>query len=90
MQAATVTATQTLEFFDDGTFTEKIPQRAQFSTPIVSGGTYRLQAPDRIFIKFEDTDSHQEEVNWLYTTSGNMLTIRPTCREGCAFIYKKI
>lgn len=89
-QAATATIAQTLEFRQDGSFLERAPQPDQFRTPIDGPGTYRIDAPNRIAFTFSQPSSYQQEVVWAYSLSERLLTIRPGCREGCAYTYRKI
>lgn len=96
-QQATVVFTQTLEFFEDGVFTEKTPQRAQFQTPIVGSGKYRIGSYDYINLKFDDMSLYKKEVQWDYvvvssaTSEEQQLIIRPNvCDEGCEYVYKKV
>lgn len=93
MQTATPTTTQVLDFRKDGSFIEKIPQPGQFQTPIRSSGEFRLEAPDRIYFKFDTPNNLEPQTPraWGYSIANDLLTIQPSvCNEGCIYIYKKI
>ncbi len=90
-QLTTTVATQTLEFRKDGSFIEKIPQPGQFKTPIVSSGEFRIEAVDRLYLKFDNAGTAQKENHWGYTLTADRLTILPTvCKEGCSYSYKRM
>ncbi|WP_207504803.1 lipocalin family protein [Telluribacter humicola] len=89
-QMATAIYTQTVEFREDGSFIEKIPERQKFWTPIMSSGQYRiLEGKGKIEFQF-DVSSSRTPVGVDYQLSGNRMTLLPGCFEGCRYTYEKV
>lgn len=90
-QLSTTVATQTLEFRQDGSFIENIPQPGQFQTAIVSSGEYRIEEEGKLYLKFDNPGVFTQENRWGYSLTAEKLTILPSvCNEGCSYTYKKI
>ncbi len=99
VQAVSPATTQILDFRADGSYLENRPQPGQSQAPINSSGEYRLEVPDVVYFKFDPVNfvgqgvnapTQPVEVKWHYTLNRNILIVKPTCREACAYTYKKI
>lgn len=89
-QSATAIHSQVLDFKNNGSFTQKIPQPGKFQTPVVSSGEYRIDTVGTIRFRFDNTATLSGEVRWGYVLSNNVLTLSPQCFEGCSYTYQRL